>query len=460
MKARDELEWLKCKRYMHLDLPIEGKRKRRIVSYIQNPSAISKHAFLPLVRRTVISYPYRLNSKGERVCKCKRRPLTYASHEDSAIFAYYAYKLQKRYEDYLVHNSISDVVTAYRKIPSDKHGGNKCSIDFAYDMFRYIKDRLAYDKTLAVITFDIQGFFDNLDHKILKQNWKRILNVDKLSSDEYAVYKHVVHYSYVDDMALFRLFKDKIICRKPNGEIIERKVNNKAFLRDKGALAYCMKQNIELIRKNGLIKTKISDKEPNKGIPQGLPISSVLANLYMMDFDLEVKQKMSELGAIYRRYSDDIIVVCPIDIGEKLKMWVQSKIRDVKLKIQEQKTHLYILTNHDNGILCEHSIVGTHKKLEYLGFCFDGSRIMLKNSSVGKFYYKMHKTIFRSIYFASHMNNKTRGKIFERRLISRFTYAGSKPHQIYKRSSDGKHFYTMEGMKSYGNYLTYVGASA
>lgn len=58
MRTNDKLEWFKCKRYMHLDLPIEGKRRNRIISYVQNPVAVSKHAFLPLIRRTLVSYPY------------------------------------------------------------------------------------------------------------------------------------------------------------------------------------------------------------------------------------------------------------------------------------------------------------------------------------------------------------------------------------------------------------------
>lgn len=457
MERKDELEWLKCKRYMHLDLPLEGKEVYRIISYVKNSNAVSKHAFLPLIRRTLISYPYRKDEKtGERKCKAKKRLLTYASHEDSAIFAYYAYNLQKKYESYLVQNNLSDVVTAYRKIPCEKREGNKCSIDFANDVFRCIKEKLAVEKSLAVITFDIKSFFNNLDHKLLKRNWGRILGEEQLPSDEYAVYKNVVHYSYVDDLAVFKLMKNNIVCRKKNGDKIERKVKNKAFLRDKGALAYCLKRNISQIRKNGLIKTKSKDSEPNKGIPQGLPISSVLANLYMMDFDLDVNHKLFEIGAVYRRYSDDIIVVCPKDKGEELKLWIQNKIKEVGLEIQDRKTNLYFFTREGDKIKCEHSTDGTCKKLEYLGFSFDGNSIMLKNSSVGKFYYKMHKTLFRAIHYASHMNNSTRGKIFEHRLISRFTYAGSHPHQIYKRSADGKSFYTMNGMKTYGNYLTYV----
>lgn len=74
--------------------------------------------------------------------------------------------------------------------------------------------------------------------------------------------------------------------------MIERKVQNKAFLRDKKALAYCLKENIKQIRKSGLINT--TNKRSDIGIPQGLPISSVLANLYMMDFDLQVKQNSKQ----------------------------------------------------------------------------------------------------------------------------------------------------------------------
>lgn len=454
MRTNDKQEWFKCKRYMHLDLPIEGKRRNRIISYVQNPIAVSKHAFLPLIRRTLVSYPYRLNEKGERKCKPKKRLLTYASHEDSAIFAYYAYKLQIKYEDYLSHHDLGDVVTAYRKIACDRHAGNKCSIDFAYDVFSYIKTRLANEKKIAVITFDIKSFFDNLDHRLLKRNWARILNVPELPLDEYKVYKHVVHYSYVDDLAIYKLRKGSIICRKNNGKIIERRVQNKAFLRDKKALAYCLKENIKQIRKSGLIKT--TNKKSDIGIPQGLPISSVLANLYMMDFDLQVKQKLQANNAIYRRYSDDIIVVCPVDKGEELKAWILTKIHDVNLEIQESKTNLFIFSTDELGTRCEHSVCGIHKKLEYLGFSFDGNTILLKNSGIGKFYFKMHKTVSRAIYYACHMNNRTKGKIFEHRLISRFTYAGSKTHQIYKRAADGKHFYTLRGMKTYGNYLTYV----
>ena len=62
----------------------------------------------------------------------------------------------------------------------------------------------------------------------------------------------------------------------------------------------------------------------------------------------------------------------------------------------------------------------------------------------------------RSVYFAIHINNKTRGKMFERHMISRFTYAGANRHPIYRRSSNKKTFYPIKGKRTYGNFLTYV----
>ena len=104
---------------------------------------------------------------------------------------------------------------------------------------------------------------------------------------------------------------------------------------------------------------------------------------------------------------------------------------------------------------------GTNKKLEYLGFSFDGKRVFLKEASVGKFYTKMDRHIKRSLGKAIHMNNDTYGKIFENQLIRRFSYAGSKIHLIRKRcKSNHSKFYVIKGFHTYGNYLTYVRKSA
>jgi Reverse transcriptase (RNA-dependent DNA polymerase). len=69
-----------------------------------------------------------------------------------------------------------------------------------------------------------------------------------------------------------------------------------------------------------LLKEQIFiEKESKKGIPQGTSISAVLANVYMIDFDKKVCALLKNLGGMYRRYSDDFIIVIPKEKVNRLE---------------------------------------------------------------------------------------------------------------------------------------------
>ena len=457
---KDEVEkWLVCKGYNHIDLPFSIKQRGWIRDYVRNPKIVAKHAFLPLMHRVMRTYPFKLDGTGKRKCMSKKRELHFASHLDAVIYGYYGYVLQEQYEKILRKKGIEEVVTAYRKIKSESHFGNKSNIDFANDVFTYIGSRIKNDFPLSVITFDIKGFFDNLDHRLLKNKLKEILDIESLSTDWYQIYKHVTNYSWVNEDEIFDLFKNKIKCKTKTGAIKEKNVSQKWYLRDKKSVAFCEKADLKLIRSRHLIHTRKEENKPaNIGIPQGLPISSTLANVYMVDFDIQAKKLLSEVGGIYRRYSDDIIVVCPLCVGEYMEGKIREMINTVNLVIEPHKTNRYSFIVEDGRILCFHSEKGESKILTYLGFSYDGNRILLKNSSLSKFYYKMHQAVLRSLYFAIHINNGTKGKIFEHGLISRYTGAGSKSHKVYRRLKNG--CFVLSSKRSYGNYLTYAYKSA
>ncbi|HEX8015252.1 MAG TPA: reverse transcriptase domain-containing protein, partial [Flavobacterium sp.] len=56
------------------------------------------------------------------------------------------------------------------------------------------------------------------------------------------------------------------------------------------------------------------------GIPQGLPISAVLANLYLFDFDLDIVNRwVKPHNVYYRRYSDDIFIVCDKNLCDEIE---------------------------------------------------------------------------------------------------------------------------------------------
>ena len=459
MTVQNKDKWLTCKHYLHIDKPFGIKDAKRVKCYVTNPVNIAKHPFLPLIRREVKTYPYKRDSGvGKRKIRKKIRELTFASHIDAAIYGYYAQTLQQKYEDRLVEYHLQDVPTAYRSIKDEKTDHNKCNIDFARDVFQYIKCKTTTDNPLAVITFDIKGFFDNLDHELLKKSWMDCLGIDRLPDDVYAVFKSVTHYSYIFEDQLFWFFHDKIKCRRKDGAVVERKVKDRKYLRDKGAIAYCDSKDIRVIRNHHLIRTR--SREDKKGIPQGLPISATLANVYMLDFDRAVNQHVQDLCGIYRRYSDDMIIVCPLDKGLELQNWVKDKIKEINLEIEEHKTNLFYFKMEDKEICSEHVDNPIKSYLEYLGFSFDGKNIRIKNASVGKYYAKMHRSVIRAIYFSFHINNSTRGYIFRHRLITKFTPAGKNPHKPWKKSKKNEKLFHPKGVKKWGNFFAYAWKAA
>lgn len=451
-------DWICTKRYIHIDMPIIKKEdKIRVCKYVTNVDNIKQHSFLPLIRRRMYSYPYKnIDGTTKKKIKRKLRNITFASHLDASIMAFYGRKLAARYENFLKENNISDEVSAYRKIKKIEGKGNKCNIDIAYEVFKYITNSVLINDCVGVITFDIKGFFDNLDHKIIKRTWKKIMGYDVMPDDVYNVYKNIVKYSFVYETELFEHYKDSLI--SANGS--RKKCKSIKYLKDKNIIAYCNKDDIKNIRQKKLIRQR--KKNDKAGIPQGLPISAILANVYMSDFDVAVKNYISKINGIYRRYSDDIIVVCPKNELENCREFIMNEIRSVNLEIERQKTNSFIFKKNNDNIECvfikNDGSESLTKKLVYLGFSFDGNNILLKDACVGKFYNKMHRWVKRNVYFGIHINNKTVGKIFEYRLIKKFTFAGAKTHIKLMRKRDGKFKETDE--RSFGNFLTYVNKSA
>ena len=54
-----------------------------------------------------------------------------------------------------------------------------------------------------------------------------------------------------------------------------------------------------------------------KGVPQGLPISNILAQLYLNDFDSSIVNILDK-DTLYLRYVDDLLIISKTDTNEKL----------------------------------------------------------------------------------------------------------------------------------------------
>ena len=90
-------------------------------------------------------------------------------------------------------------------------------------------------------------------------------------------------------------------------------------------------------------KTRTTEARDNRrGIPQGSPISPLLANLYMRRFVLGWKKFGLEdsLGTRIVTYADDLVILCTRGNAEQALVWMRELMGRLKLTVNEEKTRI------------------------------------------------------------------------------------------------------------------------
>jgi hypothetical protein len=234
-------------------------------------------------------------------------------------------------------------------------------------------------------------------------------------------------------------------------------------LRNQNAIAFCKEKEFFELKGKLLQPSKtriVNGKEVyrNFGIPQGSPISSVLANIYLLYFDTLINKFISEKGGIYRRYSDDMVVVCPLSYKDELTQLVYQEIKKYKLEIQESKTQIFHFIRKDQKLVCGqefNGIVNWNKNFIYLGFEFDGNNVLLKSSSVSGYYRKMKRSVRRAKHYSSRRYTPNKGAVFKRRLFKKFSYKGAKRIRKFIWSEEDNKFIKTDSY-NWGNFLSYA----
>lgn len=272
----------------------------------------------------------------------------------------------------------------------------KSNIQFANDAFELIKQM---GNCVAFAT-DITGFFDNLDHTHLKKAWASLIETQPLPSDHFAVFKSLTKFAYVPlEQAVPALgISPNNPPRSPS-----RLCSPMAFR--------------EKIRGAGLVQKHI-DK---KGIPQGSPISALLSNIYLLEFDQRLLAEIERRGGRYMRYCDDILCVVPDGQEENLFDLVEGLIGEYGLEINEKKTD----TIHFAKV---GGVQKADRPLQYLGFTFDGARKLIRSSAFAKFSDKMRRGVNLARQSAKKHNNRRHSNlpIWKQTLYERYSHLGSR----------------------------------
>lgn len=379
--------------------------------YIADPGNIIKHGFYPFIHYEKRTLKYS-KKKGR---KEKKRDICYAAHIDRCIYQYYSFILNSLYNKRVEKDGTSAVAVAYR---TDLHESN---IHFSKRAFNFIKAK----SPVHVMIGDFTGFFDNLDHTYLKKQWCSLLGVDRLPPDHFAVFKNITSYSKLELTDLLRL----------NG--LE---DTKSGRRKLNSLARVLTP--EQFRLN---RSLIQRHEEPYGIPQGSPISGILANMYMLDVDKLINDAVQELGGMYVRYSDDFMIILPdaseIDAAKELMRVAEMLNQAPKLKLEPNKTQYF---HYENGVLTNcgkafhENADDSSRTINFLGFSFDGQNVRIRSKTVSKYYYRMYRK--------AHNIAKMGGYTPDGKRIT-----GKNLYMTYSRKG---------AKKGPGNFLTYVNRAA
>ena len=386
------------KYYAHFDARTDMKKTAKLVT---DAEWVSHHGFYPFIHYKKDCSKY--SSKGR---KQKERNICYAAHLDRCILQYYCHEMNEQYNARIRDLGIEDVPVAYR---SDLKKNN---IHLAKQAFDFIKaNPYAY-----VMIGDFTGFFDNLDHQYLKRQWCSLLGVDQLPPDHYTIFKNITRYSIweLDDLLELNGLPITSAGRK--------KLNS---------------QNTVLTKEQyNKYRSHIKKHTDPFGIPQGSPISALLANVYMMDVDRKIKDITEQCAGLYMRYSDDFLVVLPLDKAARTAILSINQI--IKgtpgLTLEPKKTQIYktALPYIDNiGETFLENADSSKRVINFLGFTFNGATTTLRAKTVSKYYYRMYR---KAHAIAGKSDQKGKNHLYER-----YSERGAKPSG-----------------KDSGNFFTYV----
>lgn len=340
--------WLRPRSYPHIDAPVGKSFAKQAI----DPTFVARHAFSPLIHYEKVEKRYKKTGESSdpkrREITEKRRSIRFASHRDACILAYYSWQLVQKLDHFYATNGLDEHVIAYRKL-------GKANYDFASEALEFAKAH----SPVVMLASDITGFFDNLDHGLVKARLKELLGVSELPADWYRVYRAVTRYHSIEltDLEAHPVFGERLKRRVP------RPIATIAEIKDSGIVIS-------------------PNPTPGKGIPQGTPISAVLSNLYMIDFDRAVRDACSRIGAFYRRYSDDILVICAPGHAAGVEAELGRFIAAERLEISPSKTERTLFDMAD-----PHRRRG--KSAQYLGFNLTETGPSIRESSLSKRWRRM-----------------------------------------------------------------------
>ena len=228
---------------------------------------------------------------------------------------------------------------------------------------------------------------------------EKLLGVEELPAIHNRLFRAATRYSEVKRLSLER------------GPAAEKLIDNnlRQLSRDDGRL-----------RRELAAARLIRPNRKGKGVPQGLPCSGVLSNIYMMEFDETMAKAAAEVGGLYIRYADDLFLACPNE-GDvhALEALVRRQFDDsLELEAKESKTERFAKADP------------SHNRVSYLGIDYRDGVIHLRESSVLHFERKLSRYI-KSYVFSTMPRKHAQPSL--KKLRAKYGHTGTRSFYAYSR---------------------------
>ncbi len=473
----------KLKTYPQLDPYFNFQKDKAILKAILSDPThkkVKSYDFLPFLKvlQKTPRYKWQEDEEkelgGEYDLETKVRPISFASHFDTYIYGFYAFALNLKYQEYIIKNGFQEVVLAYR---TDL--GGKCNVQFAKETFDQIKNKFKEEGECSAIALDIKGYFDNINHSKLKEMWCKVIGEADLPIDQYKVFRSLTKYSYVNYSSFLKHFEinlkaiEKEQAKKHKGKKKIPKGYQSLFdLIPDSLVGSKFHDKMELLRQRKLVTiNSIFDKGQkkrilkNSGIPQGSSMSALLSNIYLTEFDKEIYEKGKREGFVYRRYCDDLLIICKPEQVNDLKDYLMTLISDeYKLTIQNKKTDVIDFKLSTSGKIRSfkrnfneetntfESLPNDNKNfknLQYLGFEHNGQSIYIRPGSLSRYFRKMKARIVKTVSMAYSTNSKS-DKINKHQIFSRYSHFGKRNFLSYANNASKKYYKNNAGDRKEG----------
>jgi hypothetical protein len=149
----------------------------------------------------------------------------------------------------------------------------------------------------------------------------------------------------------------------------------------------------------------------------------------MIEFDLKARAYCDSIGALYRRYSDDILIICPPQKAVEVETRILGFIAAEKLQLSADKTERTEFNPNSPTLVGE-------KCAQYLGFSYYPGGAGIRSSSLSRQWRKMRRSIRRTRRAGEEAIAAGRAnKVYTKKLRRRFTPLQFRNFSSYARRS-------------------------